>query len=126
LAVDQARAQRRNAIQAKAYKPGTDDIIVALPLNESKSVSTSDQSTAPNNPADAEAKTKKEFHGTAGLIILISTEGAVQQSKIVRSLNPELDKKATEKVSSWRFTPARKKGLPVPSVMPVEVTFHLH
>jgi TonB family protein len=125
--VEQARALRRTALQARAYKPGNDDVIAALPLNENKSASTSDQSTVPNNPADVTtAKTKNKFHGTVGLIILIGTDGTVQQSKIARSLNAELDKKAAEEVSRWKFTPARKKGLPVPSVMPVEVTFNLY
>jgi TonB family protein len=125
--VAQARASRRTALQARAYKPGTDDVVAASPVSENKSASTSDQSTVPNNPPDVTAaKTKNKFHGTVGLIILIGTDGTVQQSKIVRSLNPELDKKAADEVSRWKFSPARKKGLPVPSVVPVELTFNLH
>jgi outer membrane biosynthesis protein TonB len=60
------------------------------------------------------------------LIGLIGTEETVQQSKTVRSVNPELDKKAAEEVSRWKFAPARKNGLPVPSVMSVEVNFNLY
>jgi len=43
--VEQARALRRTALQARAYKPGNDDVIAALTLNENKSASTSDQSS---------------------------------------------------------------------------------
>jgi TonB family protein len=125
--VEQARALRRTALQAKTYILGTDDIIAASPLNEKESAPKSDQNTAPNNPTGGTAaKTKKNFHGTVVLNILIGTDGTVQQSKIARSATPELDKKAAEQVSRWKFTPARKKGLPVPSVMPVEVTFNLY
>ncbi len=125
--VEQARALRRTALQARTYILGTDDIIAPSPLNEKESAPKSDQSTAPNNPTGGTAaKTKKKFQGTVVLNILIGTEGTVQQSKIVRSVDPELDKKAAEQVSRWKFTPARKKGLPVPSVMPVEVTFNLY
>ncbi len=125
--VEQARALRRTALQVRTYILGTDDIIAASPLNEKELAPKSDQSTAPNNPTGGTAaKTKKKFQGTVVLNILIGTEGTVQQSKIVRSVDPELDKKAAEQVSRWKFTPARKKGLPVPSVMPVEVTFNLY
>ncbi len=124
--VEQARALRRTALQAKTYTLGSDDIVAASPLNEKESAPKSDQ-TAPNNPTGgAAAKTKKKFQGTVVLSILIGTDGTVQQSKIVRSVDPDLDKKAAEQVSRWKFTPARKKGLPVPSVMPVEVTFNLY
>ncbi len=125
--VEQAQALRRAALQARTYMVGTDDIMAASPLNEKESGPKSEQSTAPNNRTDGtEAKTKKKFHGTVVLNILIGTEGTVQQSQVVRSsLNLALDKKAAEVVSRWKFTPARKKGLPVSSVMPVEVTFNL-
>jgi TonB family protein len=60
------------------------------------------------------------------LAVQIDTEGNVKQSKVVRSVDPELDKKAAEEVARWKFAPARKKGLPVPSVVPIEITFNLH
>jgi TonB family protein len=124
--VEQARALRRAAVQARVYRPSTDDIVGASLLNEREWAPKSDQSTAPNQPTNGTgAKTKKKFSGTVVLNILIGTSGTVQQSKIVRSVDPELDKKAAEEVSRWKFAPATKKGLPVPSVMPVEITFNL-
>lgn len=123
--VEQARALRRAELQARIYRPRTDDIVAASALKEL--APKSDQNTATNDPSKGtSAKTKKKFEGTVFLTILIGTEGTVQQSKIVRSVNPELDKKAAEEVSRWKFAPARKKGLPVPSLMPVEVFFRLY
>jgi protein TonB len=86
-----------------------------------------DQNTAPNassNGTSARARTK--FKGTIMLAVQIDTEGNVKQSKVVRSVDPELDKKAAEEVARWKFAPARKQGLPVPSVVPIEINFNLH
>jgi protein TonB len=81
----------------------------------------------PNTPTRLpDAKHRAKYHGTVVLSVVISTEGIVEQTHVVRSANPDLDKKAAEQVSRWRFLPARKKGLPVPSVMPVEINFDLH
>ncbi len=125
--VEQAQALRRTALQAKIYIVGTDDIVAPSPLNEKESDPKSSQSAAANNSTGGTAgKTKRKFHGTVVLKVLIGVDGTVQQSKIMRPLNPDLDKKATEEVSRWKYAPARKKGLPVPSVIPVEVTFNLY
>jgi len=123
--IEGSRALRRTELQTKIYKPGNDDgVVAATPLKES--VTKPDQNTATNKPSDGTSdKTSKKMSGTVVLDVLIGAEGTVQQTRIVRSANPELDKKAAEAVSRWKFTPARKKGLPVPSVMPVEIDFHL-
>lgn len=87
----------------------------------------SDQGAATNRAGNRTGvKMEKQFEGNVALIIVISTEGTMQQWKIVRSVNPEADKKAVDEVSRWKFTPARKKGLPVPSTMPVEINFKLY
>jgi len=125
--VEQAQVLRRSALQAKIYIVGTDDIVAPSPLNEKESEPQSGQSAAANNSTGGTAgKTKKKFHGTVLLKVLMGADGTVQQSKIIRPVNPELDKNASEEVCRWKFAPARKKGLPVPSVMPVEVTFNLY
>ena len=66
------------------------------------------------------------YQGTALLDVIIGIDGTVTQTKVVRSANPDLDKKAAEQVSRWKFLPARRKGLPVPSTMPIEINFHLY
>jgi TonB family protein len=122
--VEQATALRRAELQSRLYKTGVDDI--SMPLALKQEVNQSDQSTAPNDSGDGtNTVVKKKFKGTVTLAVLVDSEGVVKQSKVVRSANPELDKKAQEVVARWKFAPARKKGLPVPSVVPIEITFNL-
>lgn len=124
--VEQARALRRAAVQAKAYMPGAEGVIMPSLLKD-ESTAKSGQGTAANNRAkEAESKGKLKYQGTVVLNILISMDGTVQRSMIVQSVNAELDKKAVEQVSHWKFTPGRKKGLPVPILMHVEVSFNLY
>jgi TonB family protein len=123
---EQARIARRSQLQSKIYSPGSDDIIPASPMKRPDPKS--DQATT-TNQADKGNSTKsknKKYQGTILLAITIGTEGTIQRVRIIRSVSPELDRKATEEVSRWRFDPARKKGLPVPTEMPVEVTFNLY
>jgi TonB family protein len=122
--VGQAREQRRTKLQGRVYT-GLDDIVPAMVLQED--TAKPDQNTAPStssNGTSAEAKPK--FRGTVVLEVLVDTEGNVKQSKVVQSIGPELDKKAVEYVARWKFAPAKKKGLPVPSVLPVVFNFNLH
>ena len=122
--VEQARALRRAALQARVYQPSTDDITPASFLKQE--AEKPDQKAASSKADDTRVKTAKKQEGTVFLIMLIGTDGTVKQSKIVRSVSPELDKQAVEQASRFKFVPARKKGLPVPSTMPFEVTFKLH
>jgi protein TonB len=119
--VEQSQTRRRSQLQAKIYRPGYDDVVAATPLKDQPSQP--DQSVPPKT---SDAKQAAKYHGTVLLDVVIGIDGAVTQSKIARSANPDLDKKAAEQVSRWKFLPARKKGLPVPSVMPVEINFHLY
>jgi TonB family protein len=119
--VGQAREQRRTKLQGRVFT-GLDDIVPAMMLQEE--AAKPDQNTDPNTSTSAGAKTK--FRGTVVLEVLIDAEGNVKQSKVVQSRGPELDKKAAEYVARWKFAPARKKGLPVPSVLPVVFNFNLH
>lgn len=124
--VEQARALRRAAVQARAYMPDTDGVIMPSPLKDESAPRTG-QGTPANNPAkEAAPKGKLKYQGTVVLNILISMDGTVQRTMIVQSVNAELDKKAVEEVSHWKFTPGRKKGLPVPILTHVEVSFNLY
>jgi TonB family protein len=67
--------------------------------------------------------TKSGAKGTVVLLMAISETGNVDGVKILRSLTPDLDRKAIEAVSSWRFSPATKKLVPVPVQANVEVNF---
>lgn len=118
--VEQSRALRRSKLQAKIYQPGSDDVVAATPLQ-------SDQSATPSTPASSpDVMQQAKYHGTVVLRVVVGIDGSVEQTQVVRSAYPYLDKKAAEKASEWKFLPARKRGLPVRSVVPVVFNFDLH
>jgi protein TonB len=119
--VEQSQTRRRSELQARIYAPGNDDVVAATPLKEQPSQP--DQGLPPNT---ANAKQNAKYRGTVLLNVVIGVDGTVTQTKVMRSANPDLDKKAAEQVSRWKFLPARKKGLPVPSAVPIEINFDLY
>jgi TonB family protein len=65
--------------------------------------------------------------GVQGVVILeviISPDGKVQDSRVLRSL-PLLDQAAVDSVDQWEFTPTLLNGSPVPVIMTVTVQFTL-
>jgi TonB family protein len=124
--VDEAREQRRKDVQGKLYKAGAGDVTLPIALKQEIPEPDSQPSQkAGNSNADANRKSNFRGNGTVSLIALIDIDGSVKQTKLVRSSSPELEKKAADAVARWKFEPARKKGLPVPSYLPVEINFHL-
>ena len=119
--VEQSQARRRSELQARIYRPGNDDVVAATPVKEQPSQP--GQDLPPNT---AKAKQRAKYQGTVVLDVVIGIDGTVTQTKVVRSANPDLDKKAAEQVSRWKFLPARKKGLPVPTAVPIEINFDLY
>jgi TonB family protein len=118
--VEQSRILRRSKFQAKIYQSGSDGVLAPTPMN-------SDQGATPSTPANGtDAKQGVKYHGTVVLNVVIGIDGNVEQTQIVRSAYPFLDQKAAEKVSEWKFLPARKRGLPVRSAVPVVFNFDLH
>jgi len=123
---DQAREQRRRDVQGKLYKAGADDVTMPVGVKQELLGSDPRSSSAETNSSAAAGRTQNSSgNGIVSLIALIDIDGSVKQTKIVRSSGPDLDKKAADAVSRWRFEPARRKGLPVASYIPVEINFHL-
>jgi TonB family protein len=56
--------------------------------------------------------------------ILVGTDGAVQDARILRSI-PLLDQAALDAVRQWQFTPTLLNGVPTPVIMTVTVNFTL-
>ena len=73
---------------------------------------------APRYPENA-----KKREGTVVIEIVISTEGAVLDTKMVTAVDPSLDTAAVDAVKLWKYVPTVVKGRPVEVVMPVKVTF---
>lgn len=75
---------------------------------------------------DDEARRLK-LQGSVVMVIIVTTDGHIARSALVRSANPILAKLAAEQVKKWRFKPvAGPEGTPVSVLVPIEVTFHLY
>ena len=66
---------------------------------------------------------KKE--GSVLVSLVVGTDGVPRDVRVLRSLGSGLDEKAIEAVSSWRFKPGMRAGLPVATRANVEVNFRL-
>jgi len=69
---------------------------------------------------------KARIEGVVQLFIVVDEKGKARDIKVSGSLRPDLDQKAIEAVTHWRFKPATKNGHPIPVHMSVEITFKLH
>ena len=67
---------------------------------------------------------EKIVEGIVILQVQVDRDGNVTNVKVVRSLAPDMDRKAVEGVKTWKFYPSRKNGVPVAVLMNVEVTIH--
>jgi TonB family protein len=68
---------------------------------------------------------RRALEGDVVLEVVVMRDGRVGSVRILRSLGSGLDLKAVEAVRQWRFTPARRDGLPVDVVVEVSVEFKL-
>ncbi len=78
----------------------------------------------PDPPYSEEAR-KAKLQGTVTLAIIVNVDGAVHDVHVVKPVGMGLDEKAAETVSTWKFKPAKRNGVPVPVRVLVEVTFRL-
>ncbi|MFL6200847.1 MAG: TonB family protein [Thermoanaerobaculia bacterium] len=66
--------------------------------------------------ADPQYDQQNLFEGVGGAVIvetIVDEEGCVQEARVCKSLRPELDRDAWEKVRRWVFQPATLEGKPV-------------
>ncbi len=78
------------------------------------------------NPSYPDDKRRDRVAGTILLSVLITVEGRADQIRIVKKLDPDLDRDAIEKVKSWRFKPAKDPdGALVPVRVQIEISFRL-
>ena len=64
--------------------------------------------------------------GIAGDVIVeitIDETGAIVQKIVIQSLGPAVDQKVLAALENWRFTPASKNGVPIPSKQDVYYHF---
>ena len=75
-------------------------------------------------PVYPEAAKAAGVQGIVIIEIVIGTDGAVNEAKVLRSV-PELDRAAVDAVMQWKYTPTLLNGEPVKVIMTVTVTFSL-
>jgi hypothetical protein len=71
-------------------------------------------------------KKKKPTHTAIAVISgYVGKDGRFHDAKVIRSAGKDLDPKALQKLSEWRFDPCKLNGVTVNCGMKIEVTFHL-
>jgi TonB family protein len=76
-------------------------------------------------PAFSSSSKEAFVEGTVKISTVIATDGKPTEARVVKGLNTDEDRTATEAVMQWRFTPGTKSGKPVKVRVNVEVDFHL-
>ena len=71
----------------------------------------------PDVPIDTEPR------AVVVMLIGVTTHGHVGPVHVVRSSAPAFEKSAVATVKTWKFTPAKRDGKPVPVQITVEMTF---
>ncbi len=71
----------------------------------------------PKIPDDAEPR------GLVVMLVGINTKGHVELVHVLRASNPAFESSAVSTVKTWRFSPAKKDGKPVPVKVTVEMHF---
>jgi TonB family protein len=71
----------------------------------------------PKIPADAEPR------GVVVMLIGINTKGHVELVHVLRASNAAFEDSAVSTVKTWKFSPAKRDGKPVPVQITVEMHF---
>ena len=70
-----------------------------------------------------EAARHDKVKGTVTLLAVVDTRGKAHDVKVIKSLRPDLDKRALDAVKKWKFEPAKKDGRPVKIQVKLAVDF---
>jgi hypothetical protein len=78
-------------------------------------------------PSIPDAKRSKKYMGALLVLALVTAEGNLDQFRVLKALDPEIDKEAMEKMKGWHLVPAKSlEGKPVPVRVPFEISYHLN
>ncbi|HWY22103.1 MAG TPA: energy transducer TonB [Candidatus Acidoferrum sp.] len=78
------------------------------------------------DPTYVDKARKKKINGVVVVAMIVTAEGKVRDVKVIKSLDPDLDKQAIAAVRTWKFEPATKDGKPVAVHLKTEVDFRLY
>lgn len=76
-------------------------------------------------PQYTKEATEAKIEGTVILSTVIDANGTPTGINLVKGLDPGLDHKAVECLQQWRFSPASRRGQPIPVKATVEIEFRL-
>jgi outer membrane biosynthesis protein TonB len=90
-----------------------------------KAESAKDES--PKEKSGKPGKNKKPtYTGIAIISGYVGKDGKFHDAKVMRSAGKDLDPRALQKLSEWRFDPCKRNWVPVNCGMTIEVTFNLY
>jgi TonB family protein len=76
-------------------------------------------------PEYTEEARKAKYNATVMMLIVVGTDGAPRDMKVIRAVGMGLDERAIEAVRGWRFRPGARNGEPVPVYATIEVNFRI-
>jgi TonB family protein len=75
-------------------------------------------------PQYPERALRSGIQGTVFIAAHVTRSGCINDARVTRGIDPELDFAALRAVVQWTFEPARLNGAPIPIVMTVTVSFN--
>jgi protein TonB len=78
------------------------------------------------NPQYVDKARREKINGVVVVAMIVTAEGNVRDVKVIKSLDPGLDKQAIAAVRTWKFEPATMAGKPVAVHLKTEVNFRLY
>jgi TonB family protein len=79
-----------------------------------------------NDPDYTDSARRKKINGQVILAVALNAQGAIDQVRVVRSLDPGLDQASIDAVKQWKFEPATKDGKAVPVQFEVDTQFRVY
>jgi protein TonB len=76
-------------------------------------------------PAYPPMAVSAHLQGVVILEAIVDEGGIVKEVRVLRSVNPLLDKEALSAVRQWRYSPVVLNGIPVPFILSVSLSFSL-
>ena len=67
----------------------------------------------------------KNVQGCVVIQAVVEVDGKVRRYRVIHSLEESLDTASTEALQEWEFVPGTFRGIPVPVVVIIEMTFSL-
>ncbi|HEY5027493.1 MAG TPA: energy transducer TonB [Candidatus Angelobacter sp.] len=127
------------AVMARVFFPSADAAGRAWPEFRRTDDNTSDdqiyhvgngtsppRATYTPEPEFSEEARHARFQGIVVMKVVVNKAGNIVRIKLERALGKGLDENAMEKLKTWRFEPATRKGQPVAVEMNIEVSFNLY